>query len=181
MSIGGKIRFLLLLLGISCIATALSLNNSITSTDLLLHEAKELQKNLAVREQLIQDILSNPQKIEELKRTYKDENLAINFIKNYREKGINILVYKNNTLQYWSTAKLTPSLLNRYKEGTSFVQLSNGYYELTKKTIGLYTFVFLINVKEQFNIQNQYLKGQISPLLLSSNTLDLASFTDKSS
>ena len=80
MSIGGKIRFLLLLLGISCIATALSLNNSITSTDLLLHEAKELQKNLAVREQLIQDILSNPQKIEELKKIYKDEKLEINFM-----------------------------------------------------------------------------------------------------
>jgi two-component system nitrogen regulation sensor histidine kinase NtrY len=54
-SIGGKIRFLLLLLGICCIATALSLNNSITNKDLLVHEAKELQENLAAKEQIVQN------------------------------------------------------------------------------------------------------------------------------
>lgn len=179
MSIGGKIRFLLLLLGFSCIATALSLNNSITSKDLLLHEAKELQQNLTVRERLVKDFLANPKKIEELKLLYKNEKLALDFINNYKNKSINVLIYRNNTLQFWSTAITSLSNLDRYKEGTSFVQLSNGYYELTKKKIDAYTFVFLISVKSQFNIQNQYLKGQISPDLLDRNSLDLADFTDK--
>ena len=181
MSIGGKIRFLLLLLGFSCIATALSLNNSITSKDLLLHEAKQLQQSLAVREKIVQDYLTNPNKIEDLKSFYKKEKLALDFINNFRDKSINVLVYKNNSLQYWSTAKITLANLDFYKEGTSFVQLSNGYYELTKKTLNDYTIVFLINVKAQFNIQNQYLKSQISPELFERNTLDLAGFTDKKS
>ncbi len=179
MSIGGKIRFLLLILGFSCIATALSLNNTITSKDLLIHEAKELQRNLSVKERLILDILAKPEQIAEMKRFAKNEKLAINFINNYRDKGINVLVYKNNIVQYWSSAKIVPSNIARYKEGTSFVKLSNGYYELIKKTINEYTIVFFINVKSQFNIQNQYLKGQISPELLPRNSLDLANFSDK--
>ncbi len=181
MSIGGKIRFLLLLLGISCIATALSLNNSITSKDLLLHEAKELQQNLNIRERIVQDLLANPNKIANLKSLYKNEKLALAFINDYRDKAINVLVYRNNALQYWSTSKVSLPNLGLYKEGTSFVQLSNGYYELIKKKINSYTIVLLISVKSQFNIQNQYLKGGISPELLNRNSLDLAGFTDKKS
>ena len=135
MKIGGKIRFLLLLLGFSCIATALSLNNSITSKDLLLHEAKELQENLNIKERLVQSLISNPKKIDEILQFHRKEKLALAFINNYRDKGINVLVYRNNALQFWSTAKISLSNLDRYKEGTSFVQLSNGYYELIKKTI----------------------------------------------
>ncbi len=179
MSIGGKIRFLLLVLGLSCIATALSLNNSITSKDLLIHEAKELQRNLSAKQRLILDILAKPEKIAELKKLAKNEKLSINFINNFRDKGINVLVYKNNVVEYWSSAKIVPSNISRYKEGTSFVKLSNGYYELTKKTINEYTIVFFISVKSQFNIQNQYLKGQISPELLERNSLELANFSDK--
>lgn len=181
MSIGGKIRFLLLLLGISCIATALSLHNSISSKDLLLHEAKDLQQNLAVREKLVQNFLTNPKKIAELTSFYKKEKLALDFINVYRDYAINVLVFRKNTLQFWSTSKISLSNLDRYKEGTSFVKLSNGYYELIKKTVNEHTIVFLIHVKEQFNIQNQYLKSQISPELLDRNSLDLAEFTDKNS
>lgn len=181
MKIGGKIRFLLLLLGFSCIATALSLNNSITSKDLLLHEAKELQENLNIKERLVQSLISNPKKIDEILQFHRKEKLALAFINNYRDKGINVLVYRNNALQFWSTAKISLSNLDRYKEGTSFVQLSNGYYELIKKTINQYNIVFLINVKAKFNIQNQYLKSQISPELFARNSLDLAGFTDKNS
>lgn len=179
MSIGGKIRFLLLLLGICCIATALSLNNSITRKDLLIHEAKELQENLAVKERIVKSFLSLPEKIEELKRLYKDDKLAINFIKTYRDNGINVQVYKDGELQFWSTSKVFPPNIDKQKEGTSFTSLSNGWYEITKKTVGNYQFVFLINVKTEFYIENQYLKNQIVPELFPRNSLDLATFTDK--
>lgn len=179
MSIGGKIRFLLLLLGICCIATALSLDNSITQKDLLIHEASELQQNLATKERVVQNFLSNPAKLNELKQLYKDEKLALDFIKTYRDNGINLLVYKNTELQFWSSVKALPSNTFRLKEGTSFSQQPNGWYELIKKTEGDYTFLFLITVKTQFSIENQYLKNQIAPELFPRSSLDLASFTDK--
>ncbi|WP_225870991.1 sensor histidine kinase [Pedobacter frigiditerrae] len=179
MSIGGKIRFLLLLLGICCIITALSLNNSITKSDLLAHEAEELQQNLDVKQQLVQNYLSSPEKIIELKRLNKNDKLALNFIATYRENGINVLVYKNEKLEFWSSAKAFPTNISLIKEGSSLKQLSNGYYELIKKTVDDYVFIFLISLKSQYSIENQYLKNQISPELFSRNTLDLGTFTDK--
>ncbi len=181
MGIGGKIRFLLLLLGICCIITALSLNNSITKSDLLVHEAEDLQQNLSFKERIVQSYLSSPEKIEELKQYYKNDNLSLKFIEDYRENGINLLVYKNDKLEFWSSSKAFPTNVNRLKEGPSFtaLPLSNGYYELIKKTVDNYTFVFLISIKTQFSIENQYLKNQIVPELLPRNTLDIASFTDK--
>ena len=170
---------MLLVLGICCIATALSLNSSITQKDLLLHEAENLQKNLAVKENIVESYISNPEKLNELKTFSKDDKLSLSFIDSYRDKGINVLVYNNNILQFWSSIRAFPQNVKRLKEGASFQQLANGYYELIKKTVDNYTFIFLINVKTQFSIENQYLKNQIVPELFPSNSLDLASFTDK--
>lgn len=181
MSIGGKIRFLLLLLGICCIVTALSLNTAISQKDLLIHEAKELQQNLATKEKVAQQYLSNTEKLNELKQFYKNESLASNFINTYRDNGINVLVYKNDELQFWSSVKAFPPNVKRLKEGTSFTELANGHYELIKKTEGDYIFVFVIAVKTQFLIENQYLKNQIVPELFPGNSLDLAGFTEKNS
>ena len=69
MSIAGKIRFLLLILGACCIGTALSLKNTISKKDLLTHEAAELQENLHQKENIVNDFLSDPQKIEQAKVT----------------------------------------------------------------------------------------------------------------
>lgn len=179
MNIGSKIRFLLLILGICCIVTALSLNNSITRNDLLIYEAADLQQNLAAKEQIVQSYLSNPSKLNELKQLYKDEKNAIKFINTYRENGINLLVFKDGELNFWSSAKIFPPNPNHLKEGTSFSQLPNGWYELIKKTSGDYTIVFLITVKTQFSIENQYLKNGILPALFPRNSLELATFTDK--
>ena len=179
MSIGGKIRFLLLLLGICCIVTALSLNNSITEKDLLVHEAKELQQNLAAKERMVQSYLTDPAKLDELKKLSTDDKLSIRFIDTYRAQGVNVLVYKQNELLFWSSVKTFPQNIDRLKEGTSFKQYSNGWYELIKKTAGDYTYVFLITVKTQFIIQNQYLQNRIAPELFPRNSLDLATFTDK--
>ncbi|MDQ7948248.1 MAG: HAMP domain-containing sensor histidine kinase [Pedobacter sp.] len=179
MSIGGKIRFLLLLFGICCIVTALSLNNSITQKDLLVHEADELQHNLNTKEKVVQHYLTSPERINELKRLDSDEKLALKFIADYRDRGINVLVYRDEQLLFWSSSKAFPSSLSRLKEGISFNQLYSGYYEINKKTVGNYTIVFLILVKNQFNIENQYLKNGIAPELFPRNSLSLASFTDK--
>ena len=169
----------MLILGVCCFITALSIRSSITKKDLLQHEANGLQENLLARERVIYDYLTVPQKLEELKKLSVDETLANSFLSTYRPSGINVLVYKRNQLEYWSTYKALPKNVDRLKDGTSFILLSNGYYELIKKTVGEYMFVFLVTVKTQFAIENQYLKNEIWPGLFDKNTLQIASFTDK--
>ena len=178
MSIAGKIRFLLLILGACCIGTALSLKNTISKKDLLTHEAAELQENLHQKEDIVYDFLSDPQRIEQAKQFHLNEKYGLDFINFYRNIGINLLTYENSELKFWSSFTAFPTGLDGIREGSSFLQLPNGWYEVIRKTKGNYALVFLIEVKSQYGIQNQFLSNDISPYLLPSNSLSLASFTD---
>lgn len=178
MSIRGKIRFLLLILGACCIITALSLKHSITQKELLRYDARQLQENLKVKEQNIYTFLDNTKKVEEAKRFDQNERSSSQFIKTYSGKGINLLVYKDNELKFWSSFNAFPADPQSIKEGSSFVGLRNGSYELIKKTSANYTLIFMIEVKSQFDIQNHYLENTISKYLLPSNALSLATYND---
>jgi len=178
MSIGGKIRFLLFILGICCIATAISLKHSITKRDLLDHEAAQLQKNLASSERLVYSFLSDPKLFKSIRQFAHNDELALDYINTFRDRGINVLTFEQKELKFWSSYKSFVSNPDPIKEGTSFLQLSNGWYEVIKKTQGNFCVVFLIEVKNQFVIENRYLRNDIAKNLSPSNALNLASFTD---
>lgn len=179
MNIGSKIRFLLLILGVCCIATAISLKHSITKKDVLKYEAGRLQNNLAVNERIVYKFLSDEQQLEKARLFENNEAFALNYISTYRSQGINLLTYKGSELKFWSSYKSVPPNPDVIKEGSSFLQFSNGWYEVIKKTQGDFTLIFLIDVKKQFSIQNRYLKNGIVSGLSSSNSLALASFMDE--
>ena len=178
MSIGAKIRFLLLILGLCCIATAVSLRHSISTADLLNHEGKKLQQRLSDNEQLVHDFLQDPAQVDSAKNYDSNEVLSLKFLNTIREDGINILVYKNKELQFWSSNKaLLPNVAN-LKTGSSFIQLQNGWYEAVKKVSGAYSIVFLLDVKTQYRLENRYIQNRLSPNLCPDNSLTLASFSD---
>lgn len=179
MNIGAKIRFLLLILGICCVGTALSLKHSITQKDLLQHEAGILQQNLASNERLIYNFLGDLQQLERAKQYHLNESYALGFINAIRPKKINVLTYENSVLKFWSSYKAIPPNPDKIKEGSSFVQFPNGWYEVIKKTHGTYSIIFLLDIKNQFSIQNRYLKNGIVGNLSSANSLSLASFMDE--
>jgi two-component system nitrogen regulation sensor histidine kinase NtrY len=177
-SIRGKIRFLLLILGACCIVTALSLKHSITKRDLLKYDAHQLQENLKAKEQTIYSFLSDSLQVDQAKQFDQNERASADFIKNYSDKGLSLLVYKNQDLKFWSSFNVFPADSKTAKEGSSFVKLRNGFYELIKKTSGDYTLIFLIEVKSQFDIQNNFLENIISKYLSPSNSLSLATYSD---
>lgn len=178
MSIRGKIRFLLLVLGACCIITALSLKHSITKKEQLRYDARQLQENLKVKEQAIYDFLADSLKVAEAKQFDQNEEANAAFIKTYSEKGINILVYKDDELKFWSSFNAFPADHESVVEGSSFMMLRNGYYELIKKTFDNYRIIFYIEVKSEFDIQNHFLENTISKYLSPSNSLSLANYTD---
>ena len=120
MSIGGKIRFLLLVLGLCCIVTAISLKHSITKKDLLEHKASVLQKNLTLAEQSVNDFLTDPGLLKKIKSLDINEDDAFDYIANFRGKGINVLTFNNNELTFWSSYKTVISNPESRREGISF-------------------------------------------------------------
>ena len=179
MSIGGKIRFLLLILSACCIVTALSLKHSVTKKELLNHEAKKLQKNLNANERLVYDFLASQKQIELAKKFDVNDKFALNFIDNYCQKGINLLTYRGGQLKFWSSVKTIPPDPESLKEGSSFNKIVNGYYEVIKKTSGDHVLVFLLEIKDEYSIDNRYLESSMSKTLMDVNSLSLATFADK--
>jgi len=97
MSFGVKIRFLLLVLGCCLIATSISLSRFTTKSELLEHDAQEIQQNLLIKERSVQSFLADKQQVAKAKQFHLDPKNAIDFIKAYRtNSGINLLTYENN-------------------------------------------------------------------------------------
>ena len=167
-----------MLLGACCIVTALSLKHSITKKELLSHEARKLQENLNTNEKIVQDFLADPLKVQQANQFHINEDYGLSFIQFYCPKGINVLTYKDGQLKFWSSIKTIPPDPGSLPEGSSFSKIINGYYEIVKKTIGNYSYVFLIEVKNQYGIENRHLDSDISPTLSTAGSLALANFTD---
>jgi hypothetical protein len=178
MSIGAKIRFLLLILSLCCIATAVSLKHSISKKDLLDHEASILQENLAVREHMVYNFLNDPTELKRAQAYHLNEDYALDVIQRFKAKGIQVLTFKKNELLFWSSFKTFPSEILRLREGNSFHQFPNGWAEVIKKTSGNFTIVFLIEVKNQYKFTNKYLSNSFVTTLIDSKSLTLANFND---
>ena len=167
-----------MILGACCIITAVSLRHSITKKELLSHEASSLQASLAQKEKIVYSFLSNKNELAKTRQFHKNEEFSLAFIAQYRDQGINILTYQADELKFWSSIKAIPSNPELIKEGSSFLQFSNGWYEVIKKTIDDEIIFFLIQVETQYSIQNQYLENGISSYLLDNNSLSRATFLD---
>ncbi|WP_432708792.1 ATP-binding protein [Pedobacter sp.] len=178
MSIGVKIRILLVVLSVCCIVTAITLKHTVSENDYLRHQAATLQDNLAKNEELVFSLLNNPQEVEKLKNIHEKPDLALAFIDTYPVEEINVITYKGYEVKFWSSYLINPPPVNFVKDGVSVVQLSNGWYEAIKKTEGDFAVVFYIKIKSQFLIENNFLNNEISKKLLPSNTLTFASFID---
>ncbi|WP_432712672.1 ATP-binding protein [Pedobacter sp.] len=165
-------------MSVCCVVTAISLKHSVSKKDLLRHEATQLQENLSASEQLLTDLLSNRQEVQQIKQFHTNEVLGLDFINTYHRDGIDLFTYENQELKFWSSHIVSPPNVNELKEGSTTMQLSNGFYEVIKKTDANFMMVFLIKIKDQFLIENKFLKNEISSNLLPSNSLTLASYAD---
>ncbi|PST83987.1 two-component sensor histidine kinase [Pedobacter yulinensis] len=179
LSTGFKIRILLLIVGICCVVTAISFKRTVTSADLLEHEAQELQENLYAKERVVDAFLSDQRQLEKAKQFHLNPVYARAFINTYRKTNLNLFVYENNRLKFWSTFKvILPKDISAIREGSSFLSF-NGKYEVVKKTSGDFTFLFLIGIQNQYPRKNQYLIDEIPKDLSPSGSLTLASIADK--
>jgi len=180
-SFGVKIRFLLLVLGCCLIATSISLSRFTTKSELLDHDANEIQQNLLAKERAVENFLANKKEVAKAKQFHLNPQYATDFIESYRrQNGINLFTYQNNELKFWSTYKVSEIDPSAIKEGSSVLFFSNGWYEVIKSIQGNFSFIFLISIQSQYPFkETQYFKNDIDPLLSNTKILTFASFTDK--
>jgi len=83
------------------------------------------------------------------------------FIRNTENKNYSVLIYTNNNIKYWSKSKIIPDCeYLELKDGNNFRMLDNGWYIIHQKTVKNSKILALINIKNQYGYQNEYLKNK---------------------
>jgi signal transduction histidine kinase len=174
-----KIRLMLALLTATLLLTALIAQKTYTSRDNLQQSSKLLESNLHHEEKTAFGLLENQSSFNNLKTLEQQGQAAIDFNQKTTVEGrVWVLTYKNGRLAYWSGIKYIPQL-EYVKEGISFIESRNSYFEVIRKTQGDFAAVLLIPVKSSYIFRNQYLQNNFAPELIADNNIELASFTDK--
>lgn len=180
MSVGFKIRILLLVLTVGFAFTAVTINYTSHTDEILTLDAQKLERNLREKEKLIDNLLSSPTFRDSLKNVNKNNDWAKYIISEFSEKkNISIQTFENGKLNFWTGLDIVLETDTLLKEGSTFLQRENGYYEAVRRVWDNFSVVCFIPVKSQYPYQNEFLKNRISSDLLSSNSLDIAGFNDK--
>lgn len=180
MSVSFKIRILLLILTVGFALTALTINYTNHNDEILALDAQKLERNLREKEELIDNLLSSPTFRDSLKNVRNNSKWAEYIISEFSgKKNISIQTFENGKLNFWTGIDIVLETDTLLKEGSTFLQRENGYYEAIRKVWNNFSVVCFIPVKSQYPYQNDFLKNRISSDLLSSSSLDIAGFNDK--
>jgi two-component system nitrogen regulation sensor histidine kinase NtrY len=176
----GKIRALLALLFASLLITAIIVENTYSPANNLAQTAQILEGNLHKQESYVFDIMEDKDAFNKLKGFSVNHSAALNFIADYTlNKSIWLITLDNGKLNFWSGARIIPRRPERIKDGCSFINYDNGYYEVIKKTEGRFSALFFIPVKNNYPFQNKYLQNSFAPNLTGDTNIEIADFTDK--
>ncbi|HTI57610.1 sensor histidine kinase [Mucilaginibacter sp.] len=169
---------MLALLFASLLLTAIVIQKTYTPKNNLYQTAQTLESNLQKKERVVADVINDKKAFDNLKTLQDDDRAALKAIKKFTtDEGIWVLTYKKGRLVFWSGIKVIP--LHPIREGYSFVKESNGHYNAIKKTDGDFSAVFMIPVKFEYKIQNQYLQNIFAKNLLKDNNIEIAKYDDK--
>ncbi len=170
---------MLVLLCASLFLTAVIVQKNYTPVNNLDEATKKLESNLNKKESYVTDVLNNPVKFNQLKVLRKDQPLAFEYLNDFTAKSIWFITLTDNQLKFWSGVRVIPDHPEDIKEGFSFLKLTNGYYDVIKKTDGKFSAIFFIPVKFNYAFENQYLQNTFAPDLLKDNNIEVADFNDK--
>ena len=175
-----KIRLLLALLFASLLLTAVIVQKTYTPRNNLYQTGQTLEDNLQKKEATVKKFLDDKENFNKLKTLGSDEQEALKIIKQFTtDENIWVLTYKDNRLVFWSGVKVIPLRPGTIRDGYSFVQEPNGYYNAIRKSEGKFSAMFFIPVKINYRVQNQYLHNTFAKNLLKDNNIEIADFTDK--
>lgn len=154
--------------GILCalLSYFISKHNNFTTKDLVTNAEIKLHEKESIAKSKL-EILS-----EELK-TINPKNLFVKYqgdiVDLYKNEGIAIYVYNNDSLCFWSDNQPAVDLFAYTNEtNVQLIKIRNGWYEYIKQKDNLhpnYTLVALISIKPEYDFENRYLNNNFSSWL----------------
>ncbi len=174
-----KIRLLLALLTLCFIGTAITINLTFDDEQILLLDARKLQRNLHQKEQLINNFLADTSHFNVFRSIDDDVRHAEDIINFFvKRHDIYPFTYVDNELVFWGTDKFVPKTDVGISSGVGIIEAGNGWYESIKKSVGNFSVLFLIPIKTDFQRNNVYLQNTFSKNLIKTNNLEIADYDD---
>ncbi|SMO39950.1 sensor histidine kinase [Solitalea koreensis] len=93
-------------------------------------------------------------------------------------ENISMLHYQFDKLTFWSSNRIVLPHPEQIHDGSSFRQLSNGWYFIIKKVKGNNATLFFVPIKSEYSFQNTYLQNEFSRDLAIPSYFKLAQSTD---
>jgi signal transduction histidine kinase len=175
-----KIRLLLLMLAIGFAGTALTINYTFKKEEILILEARKVERRLQKKVDLLQNLLGDVSFRDSLKNIQANVSWARYLISEFSEKrNIYINTYEKGQLVFLGGIQASPETDKSFKEGINFIRRENGYFEVVKKTWEDFSVLCFIPIKYDYPYQNEYLRNDFAKDLLPSNSLDIAQLEDK--
>ncbi|TSJ43530.1 HAMP domain-containing protein [Mucilaginibacter corticis] len=171
---------MLALLGASLLLTAIIVRSTYTPANNLAQTAKILEDNLQKKESYVGRAIGTPEGLYRFRSLDNNDEEALKCIEEFTvDHNIKVLTYKKDTLKFWSDISYIPDNPKAIKLGYSFIRGNNGYYEAIKQVKDNFCVIFLIPVKINYSVKNQYLQNTFAKDLLEDNNIEIADFTDK--
>ncbi|MEJ5148629.1 MULTISPECIES: HAMP domain-containing sensor histidine kinase [Sphingobacterium] len=179
MPISSKIRILLILLTLSFIVTAITLQKSITSKDILNFETANLESKIHEKEEVIDELFADPIILKTFKNAEKYPEQSYHILEKYnKDEGIALFIFKNHELLLWSTNLFVPLTDAGLKNPVNYIATNDRSFVVKKKEIGNTTVLAYVMVKKYFNINNEYFTKAFSPLITKSTNIEIADYDD---
>lgn len=174
-----KIRWLLFLVTIGLFATSLTARWASTKLVNLDDLAENVSSDLHEKEIKVTDYLSSEQNFKDLQKLHLSPHLATKTLESFTNKNIFFQTYQKGKLIFWSDITISASNIDNYKEGSSFVNYKNGWYEAIKRSENDFFVVFFIPIKSHLPYNNQYINDVDGQFLINNPNIEIASLTDK--
>ena len=144
----------------------LSQSNNYTTKELVAVAEKRLHAKEVIAKSHL-DLLSNALKDTKPSDLFVKYNGIISDL--YKNEGIAVYVYSNDSLCYWSDNQPAVDLFAYTNEtDLQLIKMRNGWYEYIKQETDQklnYTLVALISIKPEYDFENRYLNNNFSKWL----------------
>lgn len=130
-----NIRILFFILTLLFIGTALTINKSISESDILDLETKHLSNNLHEKEDLIDNLFKDSLVLKTFINSERYPLQVKEISKKYADKYVYLYIYKNNKPIFWSSNIYVPETEAGLKKETNFIKTENFAFVVKQKNI----------------------------------------------